>query len=130
MQDSAGLMWQVLWPTGRDRSGRERRAFPRWHAAFPVLHGNGEVFQVGAAVDLSEDGLAFVGPAMYPLESVIHLHMQVGPSLGDWMRVRAVVRRCDAEHTAVQFLDLSRRDRLRMLDWYQVQLRAEKSTQN
>ena len=130
MYDSVGLMWQVLLPPSKDRSGRERRAFPRWQAAFPVLHGNEEEFEMGAAVDLSEDGLCFVGPSGYAPDCIIHLQMQVGPTPGDWIRVRAVVRRSDPMRTAVQFLDLARADRLRLLDWYQVQLRAATANQN
>lgn len=130
MYESVGLMWQVLLPPAKDRSGRERRAFPRWQAAFPVLHGNGEEFQMGAAVDLSEEGLCFLGPCGYALDSVVHIQMQVGPTPADWIRVRALVHRSDLARTAVQFLDLSRADRLRLLDWYHVQLRAATATQN
>lgn len=129
MYDGVGLMWQVLLPP-KDRKGRERRAFPRWQTALPVLHGQGEEFEMGAAVDLSEDGLSFVGPCGYAPETVIHIHMQVGPTPADWIRVRALVQRSDLTQTAVQFLDLSRADRLRLLDWYQVQLRAAGATQN
>src|SRR5512146_71393 len=79
MHDAADLMWQVLLPPAGHRSGdAERRAFPRWQAAFPVLHGNGDEYRMGAAVDLSEDGLRFVGFCDYGKDAVIHLHMQVG----------------------------------------------------
>lgn len=131
MHDAADLMWQVLLPPAGHRSGdAERRAFPRWQAAFPVLHGNGDEFRMGAAVDLSEDGLRFVGFCDYGKDAVIHLHMQVGPAPSDWMRVRGIVQRCEGSHTAVQFLDLSRADRLRLLEWYRLQQQATNATHN
>lgn len=130
MYSSVGLIWQVLVPPSSDRASRERRAFPRWHAAFPVLHGDGEQFELGAAVDLSEDGLCFAGDCHYAQDSVVTLQMQVGASAGDWIRVRAVVQRAEPLRTAVQFLDLSRADRLRLLDWYHAQLRAAMADKN
>ena len=130
MYSSVGLIWQVLVPPSTDRSGRERRAFPRWRAAFPVLHGEGEQFELGAAMDLSEDGLCFAGDCPYTQDSVISLQMQVGPTAGDWIRVRAIVQRAEPLRTAVQFLDLSRADRLRLLDWYHAQVRAAMADKN
>lgn len=130
MYGSVGLMWQVLVPSATDRSDRERRAFPRWQAAFPVLYGDGDQFRLGAAVDLSEDGLCFAGECDLMKDGIVSLQMQVGSSPSDWIRVRALVRRVEPLRTAVQFLDLGRADRLRMIEWYHAQVKAAMADKN
>ncbi len=107
------LIWRVLLPAGCGSKG-QRRANPRWTIRVPVLYGAGAPTALGTVLDLSDDGLSFRSERPYRVDSVLDLELQLDRTC---VPVKAVVRHSTEGVVGVQFLNLSRKDRLRVLDY-------------
>ncbi len=115
---STGVLWRVLTPAGTGTTKGQRRAFPRWKTSFPVLHGFGVPDMGCEASDVSDEGMAFQSRVPYPTGTKIIVEMQLptGP-----IRVNAVVKHCGHGTVGVQFLNLSRADRLALSEFCYAQ---------
>ncbi len=113
-QGSAGVLWRVLTPAGTAKAKGQRRAFPRWQATFPVLHGFGVPDMGCEAADVSDEGMAFRSRVPYSVGTKIIVEMQLPGSV---IRVDAVVKHCSRGTVGIQFLNLSRAGRLALSDF-------------
>ena len=86
-ETSGGLLRQLLAPTGARSRGAQRRAFPRWARAFPVLHEVAGIWVVGGAIDISEDGLRFYSTQSYAVDAEISFLLQPTTEASGWVRV-------------------------------------------
>jgi len=103
-------------PVPEDNRKGNRRAFPRWQADFEVRYGLGKNLLAGKPYEIGEGGLSFHAEKMYPLESEIDIQYRL---LGheEWVAVKSVVRHAADEKLGVEFLNLRRNDRLKILDF-------------
>jgi len=108
--DSFALLCKVVLPA--DVMNDENRAFPRWLSRFPVLHGLGVATQFGIAADINDDGICLLTAAAYAVNSIVLLDMRIP---GGPIQVKALVRYSTGRSTGVQFLSLSRGQRLALL---------------
>jgi PilZ domain len=101
---------QVLMPAQEGKD--EDRAFPRWLVRFPVMHGQGMATHFGLASDINDDGMCFLSSAQYAVDTIMSLELRIpdGP-----IEVKALVRHCGRGAIGVQFLNLSREQRLALL---------------
>jgi hypothetical protein len=110
---AGALLWRVLLPAGCGSTG-QRRAFPRWKIHLPLLYGAGAPTALGTVLDLNDDGLSFRSERQYRVDSVLDLELQLDQT---GIPVKALVRRNTDGVVGVQFLNLSRSNRLRVLDY-------------
>jgi PilZ domain-containing protein len=108
--DSFALACQVLMPPQEAKD--EDRIFPRWLVRFPLLHGPGMATHFGLASDINDDGMCFLGCAPYAVDTVLSLELRIP---GDPIHVKALVRYSRGGAVGVQFLSLSREQRLALL---------------
>lgn len=108
--DSFALACQVLMPA-QERAD-EDRAFPRWMVRFPLLHGQGMATHFGLASDINDDGMGFLSSETYAVNAVLSLELRIP---GKPIQVKALVRYCRNGAIGVQFLNLSREQRLALL---------------
>jgi hypothetical protein len=105
--------------SGSEKRSINRRAFPRWPAPYEVRYGIGKgKLQDGKGVEIGEGGLSFVAaePIQRETEMVIEYRL-TGSEPADWVRVKSVVRHSDGNTTGVEFLNLRRADRLKIVDF-------------
>jgi PilZ domain len=107
------LLWRILLPAGAGATG-QKRAFPRWNVHFPLLYGVGTPTALGTVLDLSDEGLGFRSARQYRVDSVLDLELKLDEAA---IAVKALVRRCSDGVVGVQFLNLSRSNRLRVIDY-------------
>lgn len=107
------LLWRILLPAGVGSTGG-KRAFPRWKVHIPVLYGVGTPTALGTVLDLCDEGLGFRGERLYRVDSVLDLELQLDEAA---IPIKALVRRCSDGVVGVQFLNLSRTNRLRIIDY-------------
>ncbi len=107
------LLWRILLPAGGGATGN-KRAFPRWKMHSPVLYGVGAPTALGTVVDLSDEGVGFRCERQYHVDTVLDLELQLDATS---IPVKALVRRCTDGVVGVQFLNLSRSNRLLVLDY-------------
>ena len=90
----------------------ELRLFERLPATFEISYGVADHLLAGQAVDLSEGGMAFTGPEIYPVETDLEIHCRLQDT---WVKVHGVVRRLAGKNMGVQFTNLAdaERDRIR-----------------
>jgi hypothetical protein len=98
-----------------DRRSVNRRAFPRWPAQFEVCFGAGFEMTMASAIEIGEGGLSFHSENAIALESEINVEYRL--EADDWVKVRAVVRHVKDGKIGVEFLNLRRDDRLKILDF-------------
>jgi len=110
---SGALLWRVLLPAGCGSTG-QRRAFPRWRIHVPVLYGAGVPTALGMVLDLNDDGLSFRSERPYRVDSVLDMELQLDQTS---IALKALVRRNTEGVVGVQFLNLSRSNRLLVLDY-------------
>ena len=108
--DSFALACQVLMPAQEGKD--EDRAFPRWLVRFPLLHGQGLATHFGLASDINDDGMGFSSSAPYAADTIVSLELRIP---GEPIHVKARVRYCRPGAIGVQFLNLSREQRLALL---------------
>jgi hypothetical protein len=108
--DSFALACRVLMPAQRGTD--EDRASPRWLVRFPVMHGQGMATHFGLAADINDDGMCFLGSTRYPVNTIVSLELRIP---GEPIEVKARVRYCHRGAIGVQFLNLSREQRLALL---------------
>ncbi len=108
--DSFALACRVLMPAQRETD--EDRAFPRWLVRFPLMHGQGMATRFGLACDINDDGMGFFCSALYAVGTILSLELRIP---GGPIHVKALVRHCGRGAIGVQFLNLSREQRLALL---------------
>jgi c-di-GMP-binding flagellar brake protein YcgR len=106
-------------PVPEDNRKGNRRAFPRWQADFEVRYGLGKDLLVGTPFEIGEGGLSFQVEKMFPLESEVDIQYRLGrsDSKEEWVSVRGVVRHAAEQTLGVEFLNLRRNDRLKIIDF-------------
>jgi PilZ domain len=106
-------------PVPEDNRNGNRRAFPRWQANFEVRYGLGKDLLVGTPFELGEGGLSFHAEKMFPLESEVDIQYRLGggDSQAEWVAVKAIVRHAADQKLGVEFLNLRRNDRLKIVDF-------------
>ncbi len=103
----------------------ERRAFPRWPAEFQVRCGEGAgSSETARVVEISETGLVFSADKSYPVGTELDLQYWVKSADSEPVKVKAVVRRNEQGLVALEYLNLRRADRLKILEFGIVQLLA------
>jgi hypothetical protein len=108
--DSFALACRVLMPAQKGTD--EDRAFPRWLVRFPIMHGQGMATHFGLASDINDDGMCFLSSAPYAVDAIVSLELRIP---GGPIHVKALVRYCRRGAIGVQFLNLSREQRLALL---------------
>jgi hypothetical protein len=93
-----------------------RRAFPRWRTEFDVRYGKPGAMRTARGVEIGEDGIAFAASDdLLPATEITLAYRFDGGS--DWTEVKAVVCHCQGDRVGVEFLNLRRADRLRILEY-------------
>lgn len=93
----------------------ERRMAPRLPLPFEVRYGVGREMAHGEGCDLSETGVAFVGPSIFAPGNEITVHYRLGANArDDWTRTRAIVRNCAGRRMGVEFCIIHPRDRAQL----------------
>lgn len=110
---------KIVVPSTAERRQNNRRAFPRWPGAFQVRYGTGKQLLQTVGLELGEGGLSFRSEKSYPLESELNVQFRMGSTDDDdaWIAVKAIVRHSDGDKLGVEFLNLMRADRLRIVDF-------------
>ena len=118
--DSFAVLCRVAMPaeSGTDES----RTFPRWLVRFPLMHGQGMATHFGMASDINDDGMCILTGAAYAVDSILSLELRIP---GGPFHVKALVRYCGNGATGVQFLSLSREQRLALLDFCVIRQRKK-----
>ena len=103
----------------KDKRSINRRAFPRWPAPYEVRYGLGkDKLKEGKGVEIGEGGLSFVGAEPIQLESELLIEYRLsGSEPAEWVRVKSIVRHSHGNTTGVEFLNLRRADRLKIVDF-------------
>jgi hypothetical protein len=82
---------------------------------FEVRYGVGAEMVYGEGCDLSETGVAFVGPRIFAPGNEITVHYRLGSNARDgWTRTRAIVRNCAGRRMGVEFCIIHPRDRVQL----------------
>ncbi len=94
----------------------ERRAFFRWPVALA-----GQIYATDGSSaclihDISEDGLSFASRHSAQLDEELTVAWKLDPHEPP-VQVQCLVRDDNPDHTGVQFLNLTRVDRLRVIDY-------------
>ena len=102
-----------------DHRKGNRRAFPRWKADFEVRYGVGAEMLPAKPNEIGEGGLSLIVEKLYPLESEVNIQYRLSgsDSKDDWIKVKSIVRHAVGKSLGVEFLNLRRHDRLRILDF-------------
>ena len=102
-----------------DHRKGNRRAFPRWKADFEVRYGMGSEMMDGIPNEIGEGGIALTVEKLYPIESEVNIQYRLGgnDSKDGWITVKSIVRHAVNKSLGVEFLNLRRHDRLRILDF-------------
>lgn len=109
----------------------ERRLAPRLPLPFDVRYGAGRELMYGEGCDLSETGLAFVGPRAYAPGDEITVHFRLGANPRDiWARTRAIVRNCSGRRMGVEFCIIHPRDRAQLRELTRERLADSESVES
>ena len=92
-----------------DHRKGNRRAFPRWKADFEVRYGMGSEMMDGIPNEIGEGGISLTVEKLYRLGGK--------DSKDGWITVKSIVRHAVNKSLGVEFLNLRRHDRLRILDF-------------
>jgi hypothetical protein len=103
-------------PETRDNQRPNRRAFPRWAANVEVcLSWTAESVPV-QAFQISEGGLTVVSERPLPLQTEIEVAYRLRTDRS-WVRVKGVVRHAEADRAGIEFLNLTMKDRLALVEF-------------
>jgi hypothetical protein len=107
----------------------ERRMAPRLPLPFEVRYGVGSEMVHAEGCDLSETGVAFIGPRIFAPGNEITVHYRFGANQrDDWTRTRAIVRNCAGRRMGVEFCIIHPRDRAQLRELTRVRVEtAEKA---
>ena len=97
-------------------AGPDRRACPRWHTSLQVRYGKGDTQTEGLGLDISETGIGFRGPQVWPVGSTLELRFKPDSPVAEWFRARAVVRNVSADRMGAEFVEMGSADRMRILE--------------
>jgi len=102
-----------------DHRKGNRRAFPRWKMDFEVRYQVNDKWLEGKPSEIGEGGLSLFAEKLVPLESEIFVQYRLGgkESKDGWITVKSVVRHAQDKSLGVEFLNLRRHDRLKILDF-------------
>ncbi len=102
-----------------DHRKGNRRAFPRWKMDFEVRYQVNDKWLEGKPSEIGEGGLSLFAEKLVPLESEIFVQYRLGgkESKDGWITVKSVVRHAQDKSLGVEFLNLRRQDRLKILDF-------------
>jgi len=102
-----------------DHRKGNRRAFPRWKMDFEVRYQINDKWLDGKPCEIGEGGLSLLAEKLVPLESEIFVQYRLGgkDSKDGWIVVKSVVRHAQDKSLGVEFLNLRRHDRLKILDF-------------
>lgn len=103
-------------PIPNDRRSSNRRAFPRWATEFEVRFRVGSKTVVAKPVEIGEGGLSFQTDEPLKRESEIVVEYLLQGEK-DWVTVKGIVRHVDNTKIGVEFLNLRRADRLKLVDF-------------
>jgi hypothetical protein len=95
----------------------EQRRCERRAAAFAVSCGIGDHLFAGAAIDISEAGMAFSGAESFAVNARIELHCRFAE---EWIKLHAIVRRSHTGDIGVEFVDLCEHDLARIRAYVQM----------
>jgi hypothetical protein len=100
----------------RPFSGIEQRNFLRWPADFQLDYGTGDEVTSGMAVNMSEGGLSFRGPKMYPVGTQLTVSLEL-PGKNEILKLSATVRRQESDGLqGVEFVDVTPQQKSGILD--------------
>ena len=102
-------------PTGKQtpNAERNRRAFPRWKARF-VVRTPGKSFSF-ESLEMSEGGLSFRTTEAFKIGQTFDFEFLL-EGCNDWIKVKSVVRHAEDGRVGLEFLNLKRADRLKIID--------------
>jgi hypothetical protein len=103
-----------------ERRSSNRRAFPRWLVPFQVRYGLGKESIEAEGLEIGEAGLSFLSDKSYPLGTELNLQYRLSADgQGDkaWVPLKVVVRHSDGQLLGVEFLNLLRPDRLKIVEY-------------
>jgi hypothetical protein len=102
-----------------DKRGANRRAFPRWRAPIEVKYQVAKEQLIGTPVEIGEGGLSFIGhePIQRETELTVEYRLIAEGIEPEWVKVKSIVRHSDGKITGVEFLNLRRADRLKIVDF-------------
>jgi c-di-GMP-binding flagellar brake protein YcgR len=102
-----------------DHRKGNRRAFPRWKMDFSVRYQPKDKWLDAQPCEIGEGGLSFFVENLVPLESEIFVQYRLGrgESKDEWITVKSIVRHAKDNSLGVEFLNLRRNDRLKILDF-------------
>jgi hypothetical protein len=99
------------------RTSRNRRAFPRWPAEFQVrFYVDGRLYNA-QPVEIGETGLSMFVEEDLQFEREFDLEFRLLDLMPDWVRVKATLKHATAHRCGVEFLNLRRADRLKIIDY-------------
>jgi PilZ domain len=97
-------------------SGVEQRNFLRWPADFHVTYGAGDNVNSGIAVNMSEGGLSFRGPKLYPVGTQLAISLDI-PNKNESLRLTAIIRRQESDGLhGVEFIGVTTEQKNGILD--------------
>jgi hypothetical protein len=93
-----------------------RRAFPRWAAKIEVRLSWTSESVIVQAVEISEGGLTILSERPLPLQTEIEVAYRLRTDRS-WVRVKGVVRHAEGDRVGVEFLNLTMKDRLALVEF-------------
>ena len=97
-------------------AGPDRRACPRWHTSLDVRYGENGKLAEGLGVDISETGIGFRGPEVFPVGTTLEVRFKPESPVAEWFRARAVVRNVDDDRMGAEFVEMGSAERMRILE--------------
>ncbi|MCU1308987.1 MAG: hypothetical protein JWO20_112 [Candidatus Angelobacter sp.] len=106
----------ALLKTERPFTGVEQRNYLRWPADFHVAYGTGDDVNSGIAVNMSEGGLSFRGPKLFPVGTQLAISLVI-PNKSESLRLTATVRRQESDGLhGVEFVGVTPEQKNGILD--------------
>jgi len=104
--------------TDGERRQVNRRAFPRWRTGFEVRFwlSDEKESHTASPYEVGEAGISFRCPVAMELESTLKLEFRLSEQ-EEWIKVKGVVRHVEGALKGIEFLNLSRNDRLKIIDF-------------
>lgn len=94
-----------------------RRAFPRWKTLFEVRYGTAKDMQDAEPLEIGEGGLSLGTDRLLPLETELTVEYCLPGEEKNWVKVKGIVRHSEGRKLGVEFLNLRRADRLKIIDY-------------
>jgi hypothetical protein len=99
-----------------ERHKPNRRAFPRWTTQIDVRLSWATESVLVQAFDISEGGLKISCDAPLPLQTEIEVAYRLLTDRS-WVRVKGVVRHVEGDRAGIEFLNLTMKDRLALVEF-------------